>query len=281
VNAPTSTVGHTDNEVFIDADPDLVWELTNDIERWPALFTEYAKAEILHRAGDTVRFRLTMHPDPDGNAWSWVSERTADRSTRTVTARRVEPGWFAHMDIHWSYQQEGRGTRMRWRQDFAMRPDSPVDDAAMTARINANSAVQLAAIKAKLERAVRPVSGTDVPANRRRGGDIRTILSPATVGATSGFLGTLRLLPGEVVTEHWHPYSEEFLYCVRGAVTLRLDGTPQTLSADQGVLIPIGMRHRLRNDGTDEAFCVFHLSPLAPRPDLGHVDTEPPPAELG
>ena len=37
----------------------------NDIERWPELFTEYASAEILERDGDTVRFRLTTHPDPE------------------------------------------------------------------------------------------------------------------------------------------------------------------------------------------------------------------------
>jgi putative monooxygenase len=118
----------------------------------------------------------------------------------------------------------------------------------------------------------------DVAANRRRGGDIRTLLSPATVGATSGFLGTLTLLPGEVVTEHWHPYSEEFLFCVRGGVSARLDGVLLALPAESGVHIPIGVRHRIVNDGTTEAFLVFHLSPLAPRPDLGHVDTEPLPA---
>jgi hypothetical protein len=53
--------------------------------------------------------------------------------------------------------------------------------------------------------AIRTVSLSEVPANRRRGGDIRTLLSPATVSATSGFLGTLTLADGEVVTEHWHP----------------------------------------------------------------------------
>jgi putative monooxygenase len=34
------------------------------------------------------------------------------------------------------------------------------------------------------------------------------------------------------------------------------------------------MRHRLRNTGSAPASVVFHLSPLAPRPELGHVDTE-------
>jgi len=161
VSAPrTSGPGHTDNSVRIDADPDLVWDLTNDVERWPELFTEYARAEILHRDGDTVRFRLTMHPDEKGNAWSWVSERIADRAARRVTARRIEPGWFEFMNIEWTYQPDGAGTRMRWVQDFTMRPDSPLDDAAMTARINANTLVQMDAIKKKVELAAATAART-------------------------------------------------------------------------------------------------------------------------
>jgi putative monooxygenase len=123
---------------------------------------------------------------------------------------------------------------------------------------------------------VRIVGIDDVPPNTRRGGDIRTILSPATVGATAGFLGTVTIRPGEVVTEHWHPYSEEFLFCVRGNIIVRLDGTEHHLGANEGVHIPVGCRHRLQNDATEEAFLVFQLGPLAPRPDLGHVDTESP-----
>jgi putative monooxygenase len=130
-------------------------------------------------------------------------------------------------------------------------------------------------------REIRAVSRLDVAPNRRRGGDIRTILAPSTVGATSGFLGTLTLQPGEFVSEHWHPYSEEFLYCVRGAITLRLDGEDRPLRAEQGVLIPIGTRHRLTNDTNEEAFFVFQLSPLAPHPRLGHVDTEALPPDGG
>jgi len=43
------------------------------------------------------------------------------------------------------------------------------------------------------------------------------------------------------------------------------------------MLIPVGGRHRLDNRADEEAFLVFHLSPLAPSPELGHVDTEPIP----
>ncbi len=82
------------------------------------------------------------------------------------------------------------------------------------------------------------------------------------------------LKPGEAVGEHYHPYSEEFLHLVRGEATLRLDGQVVTVAAGHSLLIPLGMRHRLENNGIDEMLAVFHLSPLAPRPELGHVDTE-------
>ena len=56
----------TENAVVINAPIDLVWNMTNDVESWPSLFTEYAKAEILEREGATIRFRLHTHPDEEG-----------------------------------------------------------------------------------------------------------------------------------------------------------------------------------------------------------------------
>jgi putative monooxygenase len=121
-----------------------------------------------------------------------------------------------------------------------------------------------------------PVSVASVPPNTRRGGDIRVTLSPKTVGCTSGFGGLLRLAPGEYVTEHLHPYSEEFLHVMRGSLEIALDGEPVALRPGDSLLVPIGVRHRLVNVGDTPAELVFHLSPLAPRPELGHVDTEEP-----
>jgi putative monooxygenase len=114
----------------------------------------------------------------------------------------------------------------------------------------------------------------EVPANRRRGGDLRTVLSPGTVGATGGFMGLAILAPGEWVTEHYHPYSDEFLFQVAGEVAVDLDGVAHPLRTDHGIMIPREVRHRVRNTGEVEARIVFHLCPLAPRPELGHVDTE-------
>lgn len=124
---------------------------------------------------------------------------------------------------------------------------------------------------------IRIRSLDDVPADRRRGGEIRTLLSPRTVGSTSGFLGVATLVPGERIAEHYHPYSEEFLYVTAGAIEVDLDGVAHPLREREGLLIPPNVRHRLRNSGALDASAVFHLGPLAPRPELGHVDTEETP----
>jgi aromatase len=150
---PAVSAGHTENAIVVHAPMERVWAMTNDVASWPRLFTEYASAEILHRDGDTVRFRLTMHPDENGRVWSWVSERTGDPVTRTVHARRIETGPFEYMHIRWDYQEVEDGVRMRWVQDFHMKPEAPVDDAGMAARINHNTPIQMAGIKKIIEAA--------------------------------------------------------------------------------------------------------------------------------
>jgi putative monooxygenase len=114
------------------------------------------------------------------------------------------------------------------------------------------------------------VSLDDMPADTRRGGDVRTLLSPKSVGSTSGFMGAATIGPGDRISEHYHPHSEEFIFVVSGRLDAQLDGVSHPVLARQGMMIPINVRHRLVNDSDSEAFIVF----LAPRPDMGHVDTE-------
>lgn len=267
---------HTENEIVIDAPLRYVWLRTNDVAGWPTLFSEYAEAEIISRDGDTTRFRLTMHPDEKGRVWSWVSERTADPETRTVRARRLETGPFEFMNIFWQYEELGpESTRMRWLQDFRMKVDAPVDDEGMRQRINSNSRVQMQLVKDRLEsRRIRPVGTLDTHADTRRGGDIRTLLTTASVGTTDGFCGMVTVGPGEAVAEHYHPYSQEQLVVVEGEVRVDLDGSPRSVAANEALLVPRGVRHRLVNTSDAAARAVFFLAPLAPRPELGHVDTE-------
>ncbi|MET8451075.1 cupin domain-containing protein [Streptomyces sp. NPDC005209] len=120
----------------------------------------------------------------------------------------------------------------------------------------------------------RIVDLSEVEPNVKRGGDLRAMLTPATVGSTSGFMGVALIQPGDRIGEHYHPYSEEFVYVTCGELEVDLDGEPHPLRPEQALMIPAYMRHRFRNVGNVEARLVFHLGPLAPRPQLGHVDTE-------
>ncbi|HUD39150.1 MAG TPA: cupin domain-containing protein [Streptosporangiaceae bacterium] len=127
---------------------------------------------------------------------------------------------------------------------------------------------------------VTRVAFADITADSRRGGDLRVLLSPKTAGSTAGFMGALRLAPGQAVSEHRHPYSEEFIYVVSGSLVLRAGGEEVQLGPDVAALTPKGVPHRLENHGSETALVVFCLGPLAPRPELGHVDTEPLPGAI-
>jgi aromatase len=148
---------HTDNEVTINAPLELVWARMMDIEAWPDLFTEYAKAEILEQDGNKVQFRLTTHPDPDyeGQVWSWVSERVAEPDKHTSKSRRIETGPFEYMNIEWYFEDAEGGTRMRWVQDFSMKPDAPADDEQAEQYMNKNTKEQMQVIKERLEESAK------------------------------------------------------------------------------------------------------------------------------
>ncbi|HJP80315.1 MAG TPA: SRPBCC family protein [Pseudonocardiaceae bacterium] len=143
--------GHTDNAVVIDAPMDLVWSMTNDIPGWTNLFSEYSAAEVLNTRDGVITLRLALHPDENGKVWDWISERTPDESTKTVRSQRVQTGPFKYMWIYWEYTEVDGGVRMRWVQDFEMKPVAPIDDATMTARLNTNTAAQQQLIKDKIE----------------------------------------------------------------------------------------------------------------------------------
>jgi aromatase len=151
----------TDNSVVIDGPLELVWEMMTDVESWPNLFTEYANAEILEREGNTIRFRLTTHPDPDydGQVWSWVSERTIDPEAHTTKSHRIETGPFEYMKIDWFFEEVDDGTMMRWVQDFSMKPEAPASNEETEEYLNRNTKEQMSVLKDRLEEAARARAG--------------------------------------------------------------------------------------------------------------------------
>jgi aromatase len=144
---------HTDNAVDIEAPLPYVWERMMDIEGWPELFSEYAEAEVVEQEGNRIVFRLTTHPDPeyDGKVWSWTSERVADSASHSSKSRRIETGPFEYMNIEWYFEETDAGTRMRWVQDFSMKPSAPANDEQAEQYMNKNTKEQMRVIKERLE----------------------------------------------------------------------------------------------------------------------------------
>jgi aromatase len=131
---------HTENSIVIEVPVDVVWEEVNRLEQWPLLFAEeYARVDILARDGDRVTFRITTKPQENGRSFSWVSERVLDPQRFQAVARRVETGPFLYMHIFHSLEKCPEGTRVRWVQDFEMRPQAPFTDEQMATRINRGS----------------------------------------------------------------------------------------------------------------------------------------------
>jgi putative monooxygenase len=121
------------------------------------------------------------------------------------------------------------------------------------------------------------IATSSVTPSRRQGGSTRALLTPTSVGATSGFLGHIELAPKEFITEHYHPFSDKYLYLIEGSLVIRVNGEDVRLEQDEALFITRGQRHRIENRGNVSARAVFQIAPLAPRPELGHVDTEPVP----
>ncbi len=112
-------MGHTVNSITVNAPYDLVFDISNTIERLTELFgKEYAKADVLKREGNAITFRLT---DEEGKAW--VSKRWLYKDKYFAFASRHDPLFpFLYMKIIWLYVLQKDGVKMTWIQDFELDP---------------------------------------------------------------------------------------------------------------------------------------------------------------
>ncbi|MEO3944638.1 SRPBCC family protein [Gorillibacterium sp. CAU 1737] len=141
------------NSIEINAGFDVVFDMTNDIENWPNLFTEYKEALVIQKDDNYILFRLTTFPDEDQKTYSWISERRLDRENKKIHARRVDHLFpFQSMDIQWLYEEKDGRTEMVWTQDFEVDPSSGFTEQQVVDHLNQTSRVQMEAIKTNLEK---------------------------------------------------------------------------------------------------------------------------------
>ena len=142
-------MGQTVNSILIEAPYDLVFDISNDIERWTELFGgEYTEAKVLKRKGNKITFQLT---DDEGN--SWQSFRLLFKDNNFAYAQKLEPTFpFDYMKIIWLYTPVPRGILMTWIQFFTMAKGAKFDDEKVEGLINKHSQDNLKIFKEVIEK---------------------------------------------------------------------------------------------------------------------------------
>ncbi|HIC90768.1 MAG TPA: polyketide cyclase [Syntrophaceae bacterium] len=140
-------MARTENSILIKAPYDTVFDVTNDIERWPELFEEYKQAKILKREGNKITFQLT---NKEGHTWR--SSRVLDKEHYQCTAEREEPKFpFKYMKLKWLYENVSDGVKMTWIQEFEMDPKAKYTDDQVVNLINKHSVENMQRIKKIIE----------------------------------------------------------------------------------------------------------------------------------
>jgi len=143
-------MGHTRNSITIDAPYDLVFDVSNNIERWTELFgDEYVKADVLKREGNRIEFRLT-----NNEGQSWTSFRLLYKEHKFAYAQKNEPTFpFKYMKIIWLYTEVEGGILMTWIQDFELDPKfEKMTDQQVIDAVNEHSQHNMKIFKAVIEK---------------------------------------------------------------------------------------------------------------------------------
>lgn len=80
-----------------------------------------------------------------------------------------------------------------------------------------------------------------------------------------------RMPPGTVEQRHRHARARQFFYVLEGMATLEVEGVAHPLRRGEGLHVPPGAAHQMRNDGTAD---VRFLVVSAPK---SHGDRTPAP----
>lgn len=70
-----------------------------------------------------------------------------------------------------------------------------------------------------------------------------------------------RMPPGTAEVRHRHAQARQFFYVLEGEALLELDGVAHRLGANQGLHVPPGAAHQMRNDSASEVRFIVVSSP--------------------
>lgn len=146
--------GYTENRIVVFRDFDHVFDLSNRIDLWPKLFSEYKDAKVLEQHGNVIKFQLTTYPEGEKPSRTWVSERVIDKVNRVALAERLEPKFpFEYMKIRWEYEPlpNNIGVIMTWIQEFNVHKDCKFSNELMESFLNKATYKQIKLVKKNIE----------------------------------------------------------------------------------------------------------------------------------
>jgi aromatase len=146
-----------ENSIVIAADPQVVFDVTNDIARWSEIFDEYSQAKVLSEEREGRWTEIVFELTNEEGA-SWRSWRILDHRDLLAVAERRDPLYpFRYMHLRWTYEPAPEGTLMTWIQDFELDEKFEVPLETVLERMNTHTRQNQAGIKQKIESgAVRP-----------------------------------------------------------------------------------------------------------------------------
>jgi len=82
--------------------------------------------------------------------------------------------------------------------------------------------------------------------------EIREILAPRNSAIQRQSLAEATLHPGQASVEHCHPRTEEIYYILQGTGRIKVGEEAREVLPGDGIAIPPGQRHRIRNTGKED-----------------------------
>jgi mannose-6-phosphate isomerase-like protein (cupin superfamily) len=97
--------------------------------------------------------------------------------------------------------------------------------------------------------------------NTPHGSEIRPLIDRTTSGITQCSLAEETLPPGCAVTPHYHRQTEEIYYVVSGEGLMTVGDAARQVRGGDAVYIPPGLRHSLKNTGSEPIKLILVCGP--------------------
>ena len=110
---------HAQRSVDIAASPHEIYALAQDVARWPAMLPHYRWVRVLRE--ESGRRVVEMAARRDWIPVRWTAMQTLDERTPRIGFVHLS-GWTKGMEVWWSFEPVGMGTRVTITHDMQNRP---------------------------------------------------------------------------------------------------------------------------------------------------------------